>query len=139
MSQLVRNFMTRDPLALDARTTAREAARRMRDNGIGDVVVTEDGRLRGIVTDRDLVVRCIAEDCAPHETEIGALCSEQLVTVEPDTEMSEAVRLMETHAVRRLPVVQGQQTVGIISIGDLAVELDPHSPLGKISAAPPNA
>ena len=92
----------------------------------------------GIVTDRDIVVRTVAETQDPTITTLADICSHRLLTVTPTDSVEEAVRLMRTHAIRRLPVVEGGQAVGIVSLGDLAVERDPGSALGKISGAPPN-
>jgi CBS domain-containing protein len=131
--------MTGEPIALDAGATVAEAAVQMKDFDVGDVLVTRNGKLCGIVTDRDLVVRCLAErdgDLRGHA--IGEFCTEELVTLDPDADVSEAVRLMQERAVRRLPVVQDGQPVGILSLGDLAIERDRRSALGEISAAPPN-
>lgn len=137
MATLVRELMHTDLTQLDSNATVVEAARCMRDEDIGDVLVTDDGRLRGIVTDRDLVVRCMAEQ-ASADAKIGELCTGDLVTISPDDEIDEAVRLMSDHAIRRLPVVEGDRAVGILSLGDLAIERDRKSVLGRISAASPN-
>jgi CBS domain-containing protein len=101
-------------------------------------VVEEEGRAAGILTDRDIVVRAIAEGRDPGSTTVGEVCSSDLTTLTPDQSIDDAVRLMREHDVRRLPVVQDGRPVGIVSLGDLAVELDPDSALADISAAPPN-
>ena len=100
--------------------------------------MTEGERLRGLVSDRDLVVRALAEGADPDETTVARACSEDLVTVEPEEDLDRAVQLMREHSVRRIPVVEGGHPVGIVSLGDLAVERDPESALGDISAARPN-
>jgi CBS domain-containing protein len=110
----------------------------MRDANIGDVIVLQDDQICGILTDRDIVVRAVAEGREPATTKVADICSQELTTVSPTDEVEEAVRLMREKAIRRLPVVEGGKPVGIVSIGDLAVERDPHSALGRISAAPPN-
>jgi len=99
----------------------------------------EHNQVCGIVTDRDIVVRMVAEAQDPTRTPLTDLCSHSLVTVTPTDSVEQAVRLMRTHAIRRIPVVEGGQAVGIVSLGDLAVEREPHSALGEISAAPPDA
>jgi CBS domain-containing protein len=109
-----------------------------RDAQIGDVMVIEHNQVCGIVTDRDIVVRTVAETRDPATTTLADICSHSLVTVTPTDSVEEAVRLIRTHAIRRLPVVGGGQAVGIVSLGDLAVERDPGSALGEISGAPPN-
>ena len=115
-----------------------DVARIMRDEDIGAVLVTDEDRLRGLVSDRDLVVRALAEGDDPGQTTVASACSDDLVTVGPDDELDVAVRVMREHAVRRVPVVEEGRPVGIVSLGDLAVERDPDSALGDISAARPN-
>lgn len=110
----------------------------MRDEDVGTVLVTEDGQLRCLVSDRDLVVRAFAEGVDPDRTTVIEAASEDLVTIGPDESVDHAVELMREHAVRRLPVVEGDEAVGIIALGDLAIERDETSALGDISAARPN-
>ena len=138
MAQQIRELMTPNPVVLPGTASVHEAARAMRDAQIGDVIVFENNQVCGIVTDRDIVVRTVAETQDPATTTLADICSHSLVTVTPTDSVEEAVRLMRTHAIRRLPVVDGGQAVGIVSLGDLAVERDPGSALGKISGAPPN-
>lgn len=137
MATAVKELMHTDLTQLDANASVLEAARCMRDADIGDVLITEKGKLRGIVTDRDLVVRCLAEQ-GNSDAKVGQLCSSELITVSPDDEIDKAVKLMSEHAIRRLPVVDGGKPVGIVSLGDLAVSRDRQSALGAISAASPN-
>jgi CBS domain-containing protein len=139
MAQQIREIMTPNPVALPGTASVHEAARAMRDANIGDVIVIEHHQVCGMVTDRDIVVRLVAEAQDPATTTLADLCSHAVVTVRPTDSIEDAVRLMRTHAIRRLPVVDGGQAVGMVSLGDLAVERDPHSALGEISAAPPNA
>jgi CBS domain-containing protein len=115
-----------------------DAARVMRDSDIGDVIVIEGGSVCGIVTDRDIVVRGIASGKDPATTRLGEICSKDVTTMSSDTPVEEAVRLMRDRAIRRLPVVDGDRPVGVVSLGDLAVERDPSSALADISEAPPN-
>jgi CBS domain-containing protein len=138
MAQHIRELMTPNPVALLGTASVHEAARAMRDQDIGDVIVIEHNQVCGIVTDRDIVVRTVAEEQDPTTTTLADICSHSLLTVTPTDSVEHAVRLMRTHAVRRLPVVDGGKAVGIVSLGDLAVERDPNSALGEISAAPPN-
>jgi CBS domain-containing protein len=105
---------------------------------VGTVIVLESDRICGIVTDRDLVVRGLAQGGDPAATTLGQICSRTLTTVAPSDAVGEAVRLMREKAIRRLPVVENGQVVGIVSIGDLARKLERKSALGEISAAPPN-
>jgi CBS domain-containing protein len=101
------------------------------------VLVTEDDHLRGLVTDRDIVVRAVAAGRDMTTTTVSEVCSAELFTVTPAEDAEAAVRLMREHAVRRVPVVDGDRPVGVVSIGDMAVERDEHSVLADISAQPP--
>ncbi|MFF7857288.1 CBS domain-containing protein [Streptomyces sp. NPDC007904] len=138
MTQHVRDIMTSAPVSVGPHTSVAEVARIMRDRDLGAVLVTEDDRLRGLVTDRDLVVRSVSQGGDPEETTVAGACSEDLVTVRPDDDLDQAVRLMREHAVRRVPVVEDGNPVGIVSLGDAAMERDPESALGDISVAKPN-
>ncbi|AZQ39966.1 CBS domain-containing protein [Streptomyces cyaneochromogenes] len=139
MTQHVRDVMTADPVTVEPQTSVTAVARIMRDENIGADLVTEGGQLRGLVSDRDLVVRAVAEGGDPGQTTVANACSEDLVTVGPDDDLTLAVHVMREHSVRRVPVVdEGHHTVGIVAIGDLAIEHDPDSALGDISAAEPN-
>jgi len=138
MGQTIRDLMQTDLVQIEADRPITEAARLMRDQDVGDVLVTRAGELAGIVTDRDIVVRCLAAGENPADAKLESVCSAQLATLSPDDDSDEAVRLMEDKAVRRVPVVEGTTPVGIVSIGDLARARDEASALGQISAAPPN-
>jgi CBS domain-containing protein len=110
----------------------------MADHDIGDVIVVDDGNVSGIVTDRDIVVRAIAKGSEPKTTRVSDVLSGQVQTLGPDASIGDAVRLMTEGAIRRIPVVEGGRPIGIVSIGDLAVERDADSALADISAANPN-
>jgi CBS domain-containing protein len=138
MAQQIRDVMTSNPTALPATATAVDAAKAMRERDIGDVVVLEDSRICGIVTDRDIVVRSLGAGRDPAQTKLGDICSRELTTIAPTDEVADAIRLMKDKAIRRLPVVENDRPVGIVSLGDLAVERDRRSALGEISAARPN-
>jgi CBS domain-containing protein len=138
MAQSIRDVMTANPISLPAASSVADAARAMRDTNIGDIIVLDDSRICGIVTDRDIVVRAVAEGRDIATTRLGDICSQELTTLSPSDSVEDAVYLMREKAIRRLPVVEGDKPVGIVSLGDLAVERDPHSALGHISAAPPN-
>jgi CBS domain-containing protein len=117
-----------------------DAAQIMRECDIGDVIVLEGDWLFGILTDRDIVVRALAEGLEPDSTPVGEICSRELTTIEPTASVKQAVLLMREKAIRRLPVVDDSgHVIGIVSIGDVAVERDRRSALADISAAPPNA
>lgn len=138
MPRTVKDLMTPNPTVLGANRPIEEAAMAMRDKDLGAVIVTEGNDICGIVTDRDISVRAVAEgkDCA--KTTLGEICSKELTTAKPDLKLEDAVKLMRDKAVRRIPVVEGSKPVGIISIGDLAMEKDKESALATISAAPAN-
>jgi CBS domain-containing protein len=138
MAQKVGEIMTPVPVILPPDASLISAAGTMRRYGIGDVLVAEDGRLVGLVTDRDIVVRAVAVARDPDVTTIAEICSVDLVTVSPDDDAEAAVALMREHAIRRIPVVDSGEVVGVVSIGDLAIERDPGSALADISAEPPN-
>jgi len=139
MTQQIRELMTANPITMSGSASVREAARAMRDSDIGDVIVIEHNQVCGIITDRDIAVRIVAEEKDPAATILADICSHSLLVVAPTDDVDHAVRLMHTHAIRRLPVVEEGKPVGIVSLGDLAVERDPKSVLGEISSAPPDA
>jgi CBS domain-containing protein len=133
----VSDVMTAAPVGVYYSQTIGETARIMRDTQVGAVLVVSDGALSGVVTDRDLVVRGLAEGEGP-DSPVGPLCSGDLVGVAADADVEEAEQLMREHAVRRLPVITDGQVVGIVSMGDLAVSADADSPLAAVSRAQPN-
>ena len=137
--QKVGELMVRHPVTVGPDDTLVEAANVMSEADIGDVLVADAGQLRGILTDRDIVVRAVAQGGVPAETTVGEVYSGELTTVAPDADVSRAVGLMRSRALRRVPVVDGGTLVGIVSLGDLAVERDEESALADISAAAPNA
>lgn len=138
MAKRILDIMTPNPMTLPTTASLIDTAVAMRDADVGAVVVLENGRVCGIVTDRDIVVRGIASGNYPATITLGEICSRDLTTLSPEDDVEDAVHLMREKAVRRLPVVEHGQPVGIVSLGDLAIEKDPHSALGTISAAPPN-
>lgn len=137
MALKLRDVMTPSPIALDAGATVAEAAQAMAADGIGDVLVIDGDDLCGIVTDRDLVVRAVAQGKDPAKTTLGEIATADLVAVAATDSADTAVKLMRERAVRRLPVMEDGNVVGMVSLGDLAVELDDRSALADISAAPP--
>ncbi|HEX6472032.1 MAG TPA: CBS domain-containing protein [Streptosporangiaceae bacterium] len=138
MAQKVRDIMTGSPTSVSPDLDLATVARTMRDEDIGNVLVIDGDDLRGLVTDRDLVVRAMASGLDPSTTKVGGICSDVTATVRPDDNLDAAITLMRERAVRRLPVLDGGRPVGIISLGDLALERDPRSALADISAASPN-
>jgi CBS domain-containing protein len=120
MSILVRHAMTPSPQTVSPSMNAADAAGLMRSEDIGVLPVVDDGKLVGLVTDRDLVLRVVAERKDPTEVQIGDILTRSPVTVTPDMKLSEARELMEQHKIRRLPVMKGDELVGILSLGDVA-------------------
>jgi CBS domain-containing protein len=134
----VRDVMSMGVTTLPADRTVTAAARLMEAENVGDVIVTENNAIRGVVTDRDITVRAVARGLDPKDTPLGEICTDDPVTVDAAMSLKKAADVMRDHSVRRLPVVQDGSLVGIVSLGDLAVREDPDSLLGEISAAPPN-
>ena len=138
MDKKIRDIMTPDPVGVYYDQTLAETARVMRNAGVGAVLVVNGDSLSGVVTDRDLVIRGLAEGAGP-DSPVGPVCSAKLVGVDADADVTEAQRLMGENAVRRLPVIDDGQIVGIVSIGDLAASgAAGQSPLAEVSKAEPN-
>lgn len=133
----IRDVMTTNVVTIPGEATITEAARKMRDDDIGDVVVLEQGRFAGIVTDRDIVVRALAEGYFG-DRPVREVATTEVETLTPDASADEAIEAMRWGAVRRVPVVEDGRPVGIVSLGDLAMEREPDSVLGDISEAEPN-
>jgi len=139
MAKKVRELMSKDPIKLASSSPVAEAARQMRDKNVGAVIVEDNGKLCGVVTDRDIAIRAVAEGRDPATAHLADICSKDLTTVSPDEDLDRAVQIMREKAIRRVPVVDGNnRPVGVLSLGDLAIERDSRSVLGQISAAPPN-
>ena len=137
MDAKVRDVMTPGPIGVGYYSSIGEAARTMRDWGVGAVLVVNERSLYGLVTDRNLVVRAVAEAKGPDEL-VGPLSSGDLIGVDVDADAAEAVRLMRDNAVRRLPVIEDGQVTGMVSLGDLALQDDPASALAGVSQAAAN-
>jgi CBS domain-containing protein len=138
MARTVEEIMTRDPRTVNAGDPVIEAARIMRDSDIGDAIVMDGGQVTGIVTDRDIVVRGVAEGIDAESASVSDVCTTGVETIEPEASVDEALSRMREKDIRRLPVAKDGQPVGIISLGDLAVEREPDSTLADISAASPD-
>jgi CBS domain-containing protein len=123
----VRDVMTRDPITMDVNTVVSAVARQMRDAVISDVIVTDGDQVRGIVTERDILVRAVAEDADPRAVRAADVLTSDLVTVAPDDDIKAAEGLMRVHAVKHLPVCDGDRLVGIVALGDIEVEEAPES------------
>src|SRR5919112_3031778 len=121
---IIRDIMTSDPVSVEPDTTIEEVATLMKEEDIGAVPVVEDGELAGIVTDRDIVLRCIAEGKDATECTADEVMSNDVRTITPDTSTDEAARIMGDKQIRRLAVVEDGKLLGMVSIGDLAVKAD---------------
>ena len=121
MGRNVRDVMTSNPRAIDPGTPVVEAARLMRSEDVGSIPIVEGDRLAGMLTDRDITIRAIAEGKDPQSTTVGEIASRDLITVDPDQDLTDAGRLMARHQVRRLPVVEEDgRLVGILAQADVA-------------------
>lgn len=127
----VKDVMTPNPRTVTPGTSVVEAAKLMTSEDVGPLPVVEGGELVGIVTDRDLVVRVIAEGRDPESTLVGDVCSSKPVTVSPDDDVSHALTLLAQHQVRRLPVAQGDRIVGIVAQADIARE-ESNAAVGEV-------
>ena len=136
--QSVGEIMTKDVSTLESSSKITEAARLMRDKDTGAIIIADGGDIRGLLTDRDIAVRAIAEGRSPDETTVGEIASTDLVSLEPNSTIDDAVNAMREANVRCFPVVEGGSPVGIISLGDLAMARDEESALADISSASPN-
>ncbi|WDZ86055.1 CBS domain-containing protein [Micromonospora cathayae] len=135
----VSDVMTRQVVYLSTETPLDEAARVMKEADIGDVVVTDGPTLAGMLTDRDIVVRAVAERLDPAGTTIGSIITREVVMIEQHCSAGEAAALMRERGVRRILVCDAdRKLVGIVSLGDLAMQFDPQSTLGEISEQPAN-
>jgi len=133
-------IMTKGVATLRREATVQEAARLMAEKDVGFVpVVDNSGAVVGVLTDRDIVVRGIADKGDPSSTRVMDIVSKEVETVKQNDSVDQAVKKMRSMAVRRMPVVDDRgKPVGIVAIGDLAVDLDSRSALADISAADPN-
>jgi CBS domain-containing protein len=116
----IRDVMTENPTACEAGMSVVEAAKVMAREDVGQLPVVEGERLVGVVTDRDLVVRVLAEDRDPQTVTVGEVASGDVVTVSPETSLDEGLALLARHQVRRLPVVESDRLVGIVAQADVA-------------------
>jgi CBS domain-containing protein len=121
MAKSVRDAMTEDPRSIGPSVSVVEAARLMREGDIGSLPITDDEQLVGMITDRDITTRVVAEAADPKMTPVGDVYSRDLISVAPDKDLEEALQLMARHQVRRLPVVENGRLVGIVALADIAL------------------
>jgi CBS domain-containing protein len=138
MAQSIREIMTADPRTVETGATVAEAAREMRDGDVGSVVVIENGAVAGIVTDRDIAVRVVAQGRDPDATRVSEVATMRPVTLTVDQSVDDAIRLVREQNVRRIIVLQDGRPAGIVSLGDLAIERDTDSALADIASEPAN-
>jgi CBS domain-containing protein len=136
--KMVRDVMTPSPRTIERHDTADNAARLMEREDVGVVVVVDGGKLCGILTDRDIVTRALAQGLTPSSTRVDEIYSADVMTLPPDASIEDAIQMMREGVVRRVPVVDGERPVGVVSLGDLALARDPSSALADISGAPAN-
>ena len=138
MPQTIRDVMTSNPITIETSGTVVDLARLMRDNDTGAVIVLDNGKVSGIATDRDIALRAVAEGKDVNSCTVGDVCTTGATTVAPDTSLDQAISLMKSEAIRRLPVVENDKPIGIVSLGDLAIEGRGEEALDDISKAPAN-
>jgi CBS domain-containing protein len=132
MGKFVQDAMTSNPCAIDADKPVSYAAKMMKQEDVGLAPIVEGDRLVGTVTDRDIVTRVIAEGRDPDSTSVRDIASTDLVTIDPQQGLGEALQLMAQHQVRRLPVVEeGGKLVGVVAQADVA-EYAPSSETGRM-------
>ena len=140
MAKTARDVMTPDAKCIGENDTVAEAAKQLADLGVGSMPICgEDDRLKGMLTDRDIVVKVLAQGKDPGSTTAGELGEGKPVTIGADDSVGEALRTMKEHAIRRLPVIDGHDLIGIVSIADLAKNLEDEETgdlIEAISAAP---
>ena len=121
MAKNVRDAMTEDPRSIGQSASVVEAAQLMREEDIGSLPITSDAKLVGMITDRDITTRVVAAAADLNTTSVADVYSRDIVSVEPDNDLEEALRLMARHQVRRLPVVENGKLVGIVAQADIAL------------------
>jgi len=122
MGKSVREAMTASVSSVSPMQSLADAAEVMKREDVGSVPVVQEGRLAGIVTDRDIVTRAVAEQRDPQAVTVEEIASQDLVTVEPGQDLDEALALMARHKVRRLPVLEDGRLVGMLAQADVALE-----------------
>ena len=125
MGQSIRDVMTSNPCSIDAEKSVAYAAKMMKEEDVGLAPIVEGDKLVGMLTDRDIAIRVVAEGRNPDQTQVREVASKQVVTIDPQQDLDEALRIMAKHQVRRLPVVEEDgQLVGVVAQADVAREGD---------------
>jgi CBS domain-containing protein len=120
MTRKMRDIMSSAPVCMASTDTVSAVAKAMKEHGVGTALVLADGQLRGLVTDRDIAVRVLAENRDPVTTLVSEICSAEVAVLSPDDGVEQAERLVRERAIRRIPVLQDGIPVGVVSTGDLA-------------------
>ena len=136
--QSISDIMARDLSTVESGSTISEAARLMRDNDTGAIIVTNGDRMSGLLTDRDIAVRAVADGRDPDSTTAGDIASTDVISIEPSSSIGDAIKAMREANIRRVPVVEDGRPVGVVSLGDLAIALDEESALADISSGRQN-
>ena len=118
----IRDVMTSNPTTCEPQASVVDAAKVMAQEDVGSIPIVESNRLVGVVTDRDIVIRVVAEGRDPQSVTVGDVASRDLVTVSPDDDLDRALQLMAENQVRRLPIVEGDKLVGIVAQRDVALQ-----------------
>ena len=139
MTRKMRDIMSPAPVCMASGESVSAAARAMKEHGTGTVLVLSDGQLSGLVTERDIMVRVLAENRDPLTTLVGDICSGELTVLGPDDEVEQAIRLVRERAVRRIPVLADGTAVGMVYIGDLALDTGEPSTFTALAAARPDS
>lgn len=127
MGKKISEAMTSDTCAIDAEKSVQYAAQMMRDEDVGFAPIVENDRMVGALTDRDIAIKVVAEGRDPQTTTVLDVASKALVTIEPNEDLDEALKLMAQHQLRRIPVVDGARLVGVIAQADVAREAKPKT------------
>ena len=128
----VRDVMTRAVVSVDPGESVEVAARTLLQYNIGVLPVCSGGKLKGLVTDRDLVTRCLAAGRSPGQTTVGQVMSTHTVTIGPDADVCVAAHLMGSRQIRRLPVVEDEKICGMVSLRDLALRQETATEAGAV-------
>jgi len=115
----VKELMTKDVVTINKEKTIVEAAQVIGDKGVGSLVITDNGNIVGVLTERDIITKCVAKGCEPSKTKVSEIMSSPVVAIDPEADIIDAAKLMVSKMIRRLPVLEGGKLVGIITTYDL--------------------
>jgi CBS domain-containing protein len=115
----VKELMTKDVVTINKEKTIVEAAKIIGDKGVGSLVITDNGNIVGVLTERDIITKCVAKGCEPSKTKVSEIMSSPVVAIDPEADIIDAAKLMVSKMIRRLPVLEGGKLVGVITTYDL--------------------